>query len=118
MRQVIGNAKLATNRIRWPQNQLPNAFKGKIVVQNWQCSKKVADCGKTPSGGGNCHRFYKCINGINGFAVSCQNPKLFQSKCSEKYWGKGGKAKYKCWADTVGEVDCKPREIYSYHILS
>ena len=104
MRQVIGNAKLATHRIRLPEE---GRFKDKTVVQNWQCSEKVADCGKTPSGGGNCHRFYKCIN---GFAVSCQNPKLFQSKCSEKYWGKGGMNKYICMEDTVGQVDCKPRE--------
>ena len=99
MRQVIGNAKLATNRIRLPEKQ----FFGEIVVQNWQCSKKVADCGKTKQIG-NCHRFYKCHGEV---AVSCQNPKLFQSKCSEKYWGKGGKAKYVCMEDTVGQVDCK-----------
>ena len=52
-----------------------------------------------------CHKFYKCIEGK---AYSCQNPKLFQSKCSAKYWNKGGKEKYRCQRKTRGGEDpCK-----------
>ena len=106
MRQVIGNAKLKNHRIRFPDERRFN--KDKTVVQNWQCSEKVADCGKTLPGKiglgwetTDCHRFYKCHNGV---AYSCQNPKLFSKKCSEQYHSIGkGKEHYKCPPDSPAQ---------------
>ena len=48
---------------------------------------------RLPSNGISCHRFYECIDNV---AYSCQNPKVFQSKCSGKYWNWRGKADYIC----------------------
>ena len=68
-----------------------------------QCSIKVNSCGEQYKNGVSCHRFYKCIDGK---AYSCQNPKVFQSMCSGKYWGKGGTDKYLC----TGYTDVKTRD--------
>ena len=80
-----------------------------------RCNTKVTSCGVQPSNGITCHRFYKCIDGI---AYSCQNPKLFQSKCSGKYWNRRGKADYICETDkeeqelaSLNAELCKPDRI-------
>ena len=57
------------------------------------CNTRVDSCGEQPSNGISCHRFYKCIDNV---AYSCQNPKVFQAKCSGKYWNWRGKADYIC----------------------
>ena len=71
------------------------------------CSKKVTSCGdkSKPTGDADgCHVYYKCIDGA---AYSCQNPKIFRSTCSERYWNKGGTEKYTCGPETTGGQDCK-----------
>ena len=88
MRQVRDNPKLETL-------DLP-ALTGKDYgVPKNKCSIKVKSCGEQLQNGVSCHRFYKCHDGV---AFSCQNPKIFRSTCSERYWGKSGKEAYRCLA--------------------
>jgi len=105
VRQIRMNAKLETLRLpalRGPEND---------------CSMMVRSCSaeyriKPYS----CHRFYKCVDGV---AYSCQNPKSFNWKCSERYWAKqirfwrrdkqSRMDQYQCPANTAGPGVCQDR---------
>ena len=78
-----------------------------------ECATKVTSCGQQYKNGVSCHRFYQCIDGK---AYSCQNPKVFQSMCSGKYWGKGGTDKYLCtgYNDLQTRGDVQRR--YGFHL--
>ena len=100
MRQIGENPKLKTLR-------LP-ALRGR---KN-DCSTRVASCSpQYRNKPYSCHRFYKCVNGV---AYSCQNPKIFNKKCSGKYWNfrkwskQSRMSKYKCQEDTIGHKVCTP----------
>ena len=111
VRQVRDNGSLKTD------------FRQKLpAVSDSECSVKVESCGEQYKNGVNCRRFYKCIdeaeNGgkVTKVAYSCQNPKVFQSMCSGKYWGKGGTDKYLCtgYNDLQTRGDVQKR--YGFHL--
>ena len=58
-----------------------------------------------------CHRFYQCVDDV---AYYCQNPKIFNRKCSERYWAKkilfwrqSRMDQYQCPANTAGPGVCQ-----------